>query len=169
MEALVNLIVSLWNELFPWVKIEPWERGVRTTFGRHPKELGPGVRWALPFMHTVEVENVMAQPLDLSEQTFGETVVSGRLQYRISDLCLLYCSVVAEGREDYEEYLGNDACSLVGEYMTDEDDPTPEDLVEFVTGQLPEMCEQYGIQLIRYVLADYTVAGVHRVFGGLGQ
>ncbi len=162
MQALVDFVLSVWREVWPLVKIEPWERGVRTTFGKKPRGLDSGIRWALPFVHTVEVENVMAQPLDLKEQTFGDVVVSGRLQYRIFDLCLLFRSV-----EDYEEYLANDACSLVGEYMTEEDDPNAEDLVEYVTSQLPSMCEEYGIKLIRYVLADYTVAGVHKVFGGL--
>jgi len=164
MEALVNLIVSLWNELFPWVKIEPWQRGVRTFLGHWPQHIGPGIWWALPFVQTVEVlettrdvTKLMAQSLETTDGV--RLLISGVLSYSIVNMRLMYINV-----QDYEESLAVYTTGLIGDFVTshDSEEVTKDSLCAYILQELKPIALGWGIGVHDFQVADFSEARVMR-------
>jgi regulator of protease activity HflC (stomatin/prohibitin superfamily) len=78
--------------LFPVVQIlTPYESGVRFTFGRWYKKLGPGWYVYWPLIQNVVWMEIQTQLADLKTQSITtsdekDIMVSGAIQYRISDI-----------------------------------------------------------------------------------
>jgi len=148
--------------LVPFVKIEPWEQGVRTTFGRNPKSVGPGIRWAVPVVHTVEVMNTRGQPLEVDVQTVGDVSVRVTLNYRVVDVPRLFAEV-----DEHEEYLANEVRSFVSEWLTT-GQPARAALLRHYLERRLRSTARYGILVIDVALADYVPkARALRLLGSL--
>jgi len=97
MNAVVDLVLKVWD-LFPWnwyVKVLPWEQGLRIFVGKYTKLLEPGIHWRVPVLHDTFVQSTRRRVSNCDTQTVqtldGENLTSaGTVDYRIVDLKKLY-------------------------------------------------------------------------------
>jgi len=85
-------------KVLPFRTIYSYERGVRWTMGKNPKELKPGLRWCLYFFHRVEQFAVVEQIINLPTQSVvtadGRAVCfSANISIVIDDAVKHYCDV----------------------------------------------------------------------------
>lgn len=64
-EALLNNI----SALMPWVIVKSYQRGVRWTFGRKPKQLLPGPHLKIWFVHQIDIGDTCEEVIELPNQT----------------------------------------------------------------------------------------------------
>lgn len=70
-------------------KLEPFQAGIRTTWGRRVKDLSPGVYLYWPLIQTIWWANTAPQVVDLKNQscrTFDgyDIVISGAIQFKVT-------------------------------------------------------------------------------------
>lgn len=85
-------------KFLPFRTIYSYERGIRWTWGRNPKQLDPGIRWSIYFMHRVEQFSVVEQIINLPTQSVitadGKSVCfSANINIVIEDAVKHYCDV----------------------------------------------------------------------------
>src|SRR3569833_3686805 len=84
--------------LAPFLIVKSYQRGVRWTIGRNPKELMPGPRWRVPVMHSVMLFDVVDEVIDLPIQsviTADKKLVcfSVNVAFRVVDVVQHACNV----------------------------------------------------------------------------
>jgi regulator of protease activity HflC (stomatin/prohibitin superfamily) len=97
-ETFIGVVLNNLMVLLPFVIVRTFERGVRWTLGKNPKELQPGFHWKLWVFHQVEKINVVDEVVDLPVQsviTADEKLVcfSVNIGFRIVDAVKHYTSV----------------------------------------------------------------------------
>ena len=97
LDKLFDKLLALW----PVIQIlTPYEAGVRFTFGKRAKPKGPGWYLYWPIIQKFDYMEVPTQVVDLRTQSIRtaddkDVVVSGAVQYRISDIEKAVCNVAA--------------------------------------------------------------------------
>lgn len=164
MEVFAQFIVTLAQEMWPWEKIEPWESGLRTTFGRWPRVLKPGIRWSLPFVHTILSEPITEQITVCEVQSLSLTggasyLVTLQLRYRVVDMLALQMLV-----HDYEDTLTNLAQGEAAHYMATcgSSALTAEALADAVLGEIEEVAAMWGLELFEVTCQDFATHKVMR-------
>jgi regulator of protease activity HflC (stomatin/prohibitin superfamily) len=95
LDKIFDKLLSLW----PCVHIlAPYEAGVRFTFGRRVRAKDPGWYLVWPIIQKFVYMEVQTQVVDLRTQSVRtaddkDVVVSGAIQYRITDIEKAVCSV----------------------------------------------------------------------------
>lgn len=95
---IIEIVLNNLMALLPFVIIKTYERGVRYSFGKHPKELTPGFHWKLWVYHHIEVGMVSDDYIETPIQSVitkdGKLIVfSVNIGYRIVDIVKHYTSV----------------------------------------------------------------------------
>ena len=88
MSQFFDFILSIIGHLVPIFIIPPWEAGVRVTFGKYWKEVGPGTHYKIPFVQEFFTTNIKRQIAVCPKQTVttadGQTLtLSALLTYNI--------------------------------------------------------------------------------------
>lgn len=114
MDAFWSWLASLADRFVCWRVIQPDEGGVRTTCGRWPKVLKPGLHWVLPVVGEIRVIPVKEQVLDIRTQSLrtkdGHSVVCGvTVAYDVLDAYRAAYEV-----QDWDQSLANEVLSVVG-------------------------------------------------------
>lgn len=69
-DRLFNLLEAIWEWFIPWVIIDQYERGVILRLGKFKREIGPGLRWVLPFgIENCKYDTVVNKPTYLDVQS----------------------------------------------------------------------------------------------------
>lgn len=94
-----ELILALWDEFRPLFMVRSYQEGVRWTFGRNPKLLGPGLHFRIPIIQELEIISVVDDYLAFPVQSVitrdGELVCfDAMIGYRIDDAVKHFCEVV---------------------------------------------------------------------------
>ena len=97
-ETLNRFIQQLGSMFKWWVVVYPWELSLRIRWGKTTTELGPGVHWKVPVMHSVFKQGSRLLVSDAPRQTLTTTdgknlTVSMIVGYRIVNMQQLYLSV----------------------------------------------------------------------------
>lgn len=104
--------------VFPVVHmLTTYERGVRFTFGKYRKLLGPGWYLLWPLFQRIVWQEVQTQIVDLRSQSIRtkddkDVVVSGALQYCIRDIMKAACNV-----QNVDAALETLALGIILEYI----------------------------------------------------
>lgn len=96
--TLIEIILNNLMSLLPFVIIKSYQRGVRWKFGRNPREIEPGIRLKIWFLHQIETHNIVDDVIDLPVQsviTKDEKLVcfSVNVGFRIADVVKHSCGV----------------------------------------------------------------------------
>ena len=89
-DRLLDLIVSLWDDLMPFTVIEHYNRGVRLRFGKPKGLLEPGFHLKIPFADQIMFHMIKTTTMSLSEQTvttkdWKSIVVKAVVKYEVED------------------------------------------------------------------------------------
>jgi regulator of protease activity HflC (stomatin/prohibitin superfamily) len=118
MEALLSVLMSLWERIWPFAVVDPWELGVRVTLGRWYKAVKPGAYWRWPFgIQTFRTLNVQVQTVDLPEITVETKdrqtlIISLGTRFRVTDIV----KAVVE-TQDFENSLLTDVTLIATEWV----------------------------------------------------
>ena len=144
-EKIFDLIIDLMDTLSPVFVVDQTERGIVKRFGLFRREVGPGLRWKLPFLNTYETETVVTTTLGLSSQTLTtfddkSIVISAIVNYSIVDIKKYLLNMY-----DGEEVLAD---TTMGVIQTKISEINYVDLFEVEKSVLP---------LVRNKLKDYGI------------
>ena len=167
MEALLNWLLGIWEELVPWEIIAPWDEGIRVRFGKYIKVLKPGMHLSLPWIDEIQTINVKLQAVNIPNQNVWtlqreSVTVSGAVEYRITDIKKCFVDV-----QDHDESLIEVTQGLIAEYvgsvMTEE--LSVESIMENVIGPLSVEGERWGVEVTRLYISDLVKTIPLRIFG----
>ncbi len=97
-ETLLQIILNNLASLLPFAIVRSYQRGVRWTMGRNPRELLPGVRLKVWLLHQVEILDCADEVINLPVQsiiTKDEKLVcfSVNIGFRIVNIVDHFCNV----------------------------------------------------------------------------
>lgn len=135
-KEIFNQVSSLFKW---WVIVLPWERGIRVRMGKHPKELGPGIHFRIPYFDSVYVQPIRLTFVNFSPQTL--TTKKGDLLtiqmivgYSIKDISQLYNSV-----SEVQSVVCGKVMGRVAQYITENEDCSPEGIAADAKKVLSEL------------------------------
>jgi regulator of protease activity HflC (stomatin/prohibitin superfamily) len=96
--TVVEHIFANFEKLLPFQILKSYEMGVRWTWGRNPRQLGPGPHWRLPLLHSILAYDIVDEVMNLPTQSVitkdGKAVCfSVNIAFRIADIVKHACSV----------------------------------------------------------------------------
>lgn len=135
-KELFNQVSSLFKW---WVIILPWERGLRIRMGNRVKELQPGMHFRIPYLDSVYAQPIRLTFVNFSPQTL--TTKKGDLLtiqmivgYSIKNISQLYNSV-----SEVQSVISGKVMGRVAQYITENDDCTPEAIAQDARKVLSEL------------------------------
>lgn len=145
-----------------WVMIEPWERGIRTRFGKKVKLLEPGTHFRLPFFDSFYLQTIRLRVVSMAPQTIstmdGKTVtVSCSVGYSISNIMTLYNTLYQP-----EVTICNMVQAQIAEYIFTHDllDCAPKAIEDHINQVLKD---DYGIKYEYVKILGYAVVRTYRL------
>jgi len=166
---LLDIIISSFYEVLPFVVLDEYEEGVVLRFGKYNRSLGPGFHWRIPLAEHVDADNVKTKVVRLHSQTIelsdGNTVtVTGVARWKITDIKKAICEV-----EDVEEAVadaltGSIANNMkVGDFEEVQGETFAGDLLVGANIKV----EDFGAEIESLELADMATTRAFKFFGGL--
>lgn len=91
LEKLVEIVVSSWHALVPWIILDPYQGGVVLRLGLAHRIIGPGLSWKIPLVeHVLEATTCMTTmrlpPQTLTTKDGVGVVTSCLVKYSIKDV-----------------------------------------------------------------------------------
>jgi regulator of protease activity HflC (stomatin/prohibitin superfamily) len=165
MQALIDLIVSLWDSLLPWTIVDPWERGIRVRLGKWVKKVGPGPHFTLPFIDQVHTINVKRQVVDLPDQSVETSdripmLVSGSVTYSIRQAHRIFLDV-----QDHDDSLIAEVMIELSEWVNKHvyDEITIERMVEACFPAARQIGFRWGCEVERLGINSLSKHRVYRL------
>jgi regulator of protease activity HflC (stomatin/prohibitin superfamily) len=164
-EAILNNLMSL----FPFVVICSYQRGVRWTLGKNPKELLPGFRLKIWLWHQVEVFDVADEVLNLPVQsviTKDEKLVcfSVNIGFRVVDV-VSHANSVQDFVESTAGLAMTHLAKRVREKTLSELVSDLTDLEKSLEGTLTTRMKKWGTEVFAVGFTDFAeVPNQMRVF-----
>lgn len=159
--------------VFPMVHIlTTYEAGVRFTFGKYPKKLGPGWYILWPLFQRIVWQEVQTQIVDLRNQSIRtsdsrDVVVSGAIQYNIYDMMKATCNV-----QNVDAALETLALGIILEYVNSRTLKECHDIkalkAEVLKG-LRDCARGWGVKIEKVYITDLGVARNLRLLGNIPQ
>jgi regulator of protease activity HflC (stomatin/prohibitin superfamily) len=165
----IDAILSRIAELWPFVRVNTYQRGVRFRAGRNPTELAPGIHFAVWWFDDVHVVDVAEQPINLPTQTVTTrddvpVTFSANVTYEIADVVQMYTSV-----QDFEDSINAIAMIHLAQRVRDwtwvELVEGQKELERSLKGTLTTRADRWGIKIIAVGFTDMVRARVHRLYG----
>ena len=164
MQPILDFLVSLFDKIWPFAAVDPWELAVRVRWGKHYVERGPGVYWRWPFgIDRFFCVVVPVQTIDLPEITVETSdrvamLLSLATRYKVTD--------VTQARvltQDYETSLLTDVTMVVTEWINETPyaDVTVDNLIKACQPNIKRLAKRWGCEV--EALGVNTIAK-HRVY-----
>jgi hypothetical protein len=148
---LGKFIVNLLRELWPFNKVEPWEKGVYVIWGKPLWVVGPGIWPVIPWFSDVwvapTVPYVMTTPALTNLTEEGEVTGVGIIQLRIVDIWKAILSI-----EDYSSNIGELVTGVVGKSLSMGGDEA------WIAGRINLAVNPFGIVCERFQWSVYSAA-----------
>lgn len=165
----MNWLIELIDRLFWFVPriaiIRPDENGVRITYGHRYRSLPPGLYLWWPVIQEIDIINVMAQVIDLREQSLttldGKSIaISGAVEYSIRDVVKAVLKV-----QDYDRSLPTLCLGKIAEYVESHDlaDCKSAKIKEILRKEIREHVNAWGISVKHIFITDNIVATTYRI------
>jgi regulator of protease activity HflC (stomatin/prohibitin superfamily) len=154
LDKIADKIIALWPEVY---QVTPYEAGVRITFGRRVKAKGAGWYLIWPIIQKFVYMEVQTQVVDLRTQSVRtaddkDVVVSGAIQYRITDIERAVCAV-----QCLDGSLETLALGIILDFVNKK---TMKELgdIDALKGELrkgmAEACSGWGVKIERVYITD---------------
>jgi regulator of protease activity HflC (stomatin/prohibitin superfamily) len=168
-DAILSRIADLW----PFVRIQAWQIGVRTTYipfkGVRVEAIGPGPRRCLWWFESVIVVNVQERGVNLLTQslTTADDVavcLAANFTFEVEDAMKATLNV-----HDYADSLEDLAMmhlsERIREWKWDELRAGQKELERSLKGTLTTRAKDWGVKILRVGLTDLVKARQYRFFG----
>ncbi|MES2287303.1 MAG: SPFH domain-containing protein [Bacteroidota bacterium] len=146
-----------------WVKVEPWEQGIRVRKGRQIKKLKAGLYFKIPYIDSVYIQEVRSRSCDLSIQTLTTKdlktlTINSSIMYSITNIEKLYNTLYQP-----EATLSNIAASKVANFVFTHTlaQITPEHIQTEVLKLLNSV--DYGIKFESYQITNFAAVRTYRL------
>jgi regulator of protease activity HflC (stomatin/prohibitin superfamily) len=160
--TVVEHIFANIEKLLPFQIIKEYERGVRFTLGRNPKELKPGPHWRLPMIHFILAYDVVDEVMNLPTQSVitkdnKPVCFSVNIAFRIADVVQHACNV-----QDFNESTAGAAMTHLSKRVREstlEELEKPEGLKKLedsLRGTLTTKMKRWGTEVIDVGFTDFV-------------
>lgn len=163
MGSFLESLKQLLLQFRPWSIILPWEQGIRIRFGKHVRDMTPGVWLRIPFVDQVYQQSVRLRSEAMSCQNVttrdGKTIfLASQVSFAIGNLRLLFDTL-----QHVESTIINRAAQAIATYIQTHDfvDCRPECIAQSVTASLD--FRQYGLDQVTIGITDYVVTKTYRL------
>jgi regulator of protease activity HflC (stomatin/prohibitin superfamily) len=90
-DKLIEFLLSIINEIIPWVMVEQYNKAICLRFGKFNRKLEPGFRWKIPYFekvleHTVVTTTLPLPPQSLITSDKKPVVIKAIIKYNIEDI-----------------------------------------------------------------------------------
>lgn len=169
----VDAILSRLADLWPFVRVQVWQRGVRTTFvpfrGVRVDVLEPGAHLKLWWMQTVVMQVVAPQVYNLPTQTPTSkdgvpVTLSVNFCYEVADAE----SAVNNVHDLHDSMTGlamMHICKKVRDWTWDELIAHQSDLERSIRDTLTTRSKKWGVVIVDVGITDLVKARAFRIFG----
>ena len=125
LNTLWQFLIDIIERIIPLWIIPPWEAGVRVRFGKHWKEVWPGIHFKIPFFDEFHTMNVKRQIAPCPKQTITTTdgvvmTLSALLTYNVRHPATVWVkiqdfddSLIALAMQEIHEFVASRAASEV--------------------------------------------------------
>jgi hypothetical protein len=152
------------SKLFQWwIIIQPWERSIRTRFGKNLSVLGPGTHFRIPFFDIVYIQTIRLRVVSMPPQTItskdGKTITAVcAVGYSICDIHKLYNTLYQP-----EVTICNLVQGEIAEYVSQHNltECGPGHIETQVFGKLKE--SDHGIKYEYVKMVGYAVVRTYRL------
>lgn len=167
-EKLVDLLISIWAWLLPFVVVDHYERAVLLRIGNFNQVLEPGFHWIFPFgIDKCIGDNVVTRTHKLQEQSLttkdGKSVtVRGVVTAKINDIYKAALSV-----EHVDDAMADSCLGEIGRAVINSswEEMSKPEFVDALSKACRKNAWRYGIEIERVQLSDIVLAPAYRVFG----
>ena len=171
----VETILSRLAELWPWRRVQPWQRAVRSSFipfrGVRITVLQPGIARAVPWFDSIETRDVQEDSVNLATQSVttqdGIAVTfSASFMYEIEDVKAAVFNV-----KDFSSSLQDLSLMHLSErvraWTWAELLERQKDLEDSLRGTLTTRAKRWGVRITKCGMTDLVKARQFRLFGEL--
>lgn len=150
LDRIVEIVVTCFNSLVPWVVLNPYERGVYLRLGRFVREVEPGFHWVIPFhVDTIYHENVVPRV----ERLYGLacTTSDGKMvgfdaviTYRISNITKAILEV-----NDLKDAIADSCAGTIGTELSNVswEEIRHGDTVDRLTAECKKRARKWGVEI----------------------
>ena len=161
MDVLFSFLIEIIRStLYCWRVVQPHEAAVRTTCGKRPRVLGPGLHFMFPVIGEMVVIPVVEQVQDIRSQSLttsdGQQIAIGiSIAYEVTDPLKAVFAV-----QDWDQSLSNEALRICGEYVlasTFEQCVNAETMCREIMRRLHDVATlRWGLVILRVGRSDFT-------------
>lgn len=171
----IDAILSRLEVLWPWRRVMPWQRAVRTTFlpfrGVRIAVLDPGLARAVPFFDSIEVRDVQEDTDNLLTQSVTTkddiaVTFSANFAYEIDDVRAAVMNV-REFASSLRDLGMIHLAERVRELTWAELLASQKELERSLRGTLTTRAKDWGVKITRVGITDLVKARQFRHFGEL--
>lgn len=163
MGSIRELLDYILNVFKFWIIIQPWERAIRTRFGKHQKLLTAGTHFRIPFMDNFYIQCVRLRVVNLPMQNltskdFKTITLNGSCGYEISNIETLYNTMY-----EPEATISNIIMGTIADYIYTNNvaDIKPEDVEREVIKKLN--LSKYGLNVSYFKMVNFAVVRTYRL------
>lgn len=146
-DKLIDVIVTFIHDFLPIKIVDQWEAGVHLRYGKFKNVVSPGLIWKLPFFDQVITTPVITQTVNLSPQTLTtldekSIVLTSIVRYHIFDVKRFLLGVMQAN-----DVLIDTTQGIIRDFVEKTKWEHLIDLSEFVTPEVNEQVENWGIKI----------------------
>ncbi len=167
--ALLEWIGAIVNTICFFQIVDAWEKGVVLRLGKPVRDVGPGLRFHIPFhIERILTESCAWETVDLPVQSVCtkdgiEIAISAILTYRVKDVRKFLIDV---GGED--SVLSDSSRGVIRKTVGQRtwDELQQDDVDAAITKAVRERAWRWGVEVSEAKLSDLTTATCYRIMGG---
>ena len=169
---LSDFIVSIFEDYFPLIIIQPWQRGVCTCCGHWMRELKPGVYFRFPFLEEIAIIEVTVEPVDIRCATAitsdgKDLAIGGAVVYQVDDVVKMYSR-----NQDIDSLIEVLVLGIIHEHVnkhTFEECKKTYELKQKIAERLKRMASQkWGLKVLDVYITDTGTKYTRHITGGEG-
>lgn len=165
MQALIAWLTNIWERLFPWVIVDPWEAGIRVRAGKWVKEVGPGLHFTIPFIDAIETINTRKQWEMVLEQTVETAdrvsmLIVSNINYEVKHPKKLWLEV-----QDHDDSLSEECAVRIAAWVNESNyaDVTIKNLVFACYPEVRRMGFRWGCEVLELGIKTLSKHRAYRV------
>ena len=155
-ERLIDLIIELWDQVWPFVIVAQYEEGVILRLGIFTRRAKPGLNVKLPFFESVLTTEVVPTTMQLTPQTLitadnSSVVITAIVKYRIKDTKLFLLEIY-DSVDVINDVVQGNVRQIIA--ATDSDKLADLEIEKNVLRASRKDISKYGVYLEKIVFSD---------------
>lgn len=169
LEWIKDLIIHFLEQVQPWIVIRAYDRGLRLRFGLNKGILQPGLRWKIPFVDEVLIQQVTMTTMVLPEQTITtkdnqSIVVKSVIKYEVDNIEKLLLDV-----SDARDAMADMTQGIIRNILITKDwhECNTTEIPKAITEKARSEADKWGLKIKTVTLTDLGLMRSIRLIGNL--